>query len=118
MILEIIGPAAGLVGWREIESKYKQAYPLRKVLYSRFEKGVGQIAISTYKQDPKELEKEVTVKADTEEFKVHKPDAAALKKFWDDHGIHFKLCTSKKLQLSSTFPIFYNGKIRKEEEEG
>ena len=99
--MEIVGPAETKSNWRQLETKYKEMFPARKVLYSRYDKGCGHVAVSSFKQDLAEVEKEVKIKLDLEEFTIRKPDKPTLEKFWAEHGTHFNLCTNKKLSLSS-----------------
>lgn len=100
-MLKIVGPPETKNTWREIEGAYKEKFPTRKVLYSRFEKGDGHIAISTYKQEEEKLKAEVKLPVGTDEFTIRVLTEAESEAFWKDHGSHFNLCTSKKLTLSS-----------------
>ena len=99
--MEIVGPEEAKNSWRQVETSYKEKFPDRKVLYSRFDKGQGHLVVSAYKQDPAKLAEEVKIKLDLEEFTIKKLEGAGLDKFWTEHGTHFNICTNKKLSLSS-----------------
>lgn len=100
IILGIAGPEEAKSNWREMETIYKQLYPDRKVLYSRYDKGHGHIGISSSKVDVAKVSEEVKLKVGAEEFVIKKLEAPELEKFWGEHGTHFNLCTNKKLSLS------------------
>jgi len=105
VVLEMIGPVEAKNNWRAVENAYKEKFPERKVLYSRFDKGKGHIAISSHKQEVAKLSEEVKLKLGDEEFVIKKMDQEGLDKFWKEHGDHFNMCTNKKLSLSSILII-------------
>ena len=100
IVLEMVGPAEAKNSWRQVETAYKGMFPTRKVLYSRFDKGNGQVLISSHKQDVEKVCEKVVIKLDTEEFVIQKLEKEGLEKFWAEHGNHYNLCTNKKLSLS------------------
>lgn len=108
VILGLTGPAEAKNSWRQVETAYKAQFPGRKVLYSRYEKGDGQIVVSSYKQDPAKVAEEVKIKLDDEEFTINKLEGDKLEKFWSEHGNHYNLCTNKKLSLSSILRAWLN----------
>jgi hypothetical protein len=99
--MEITGPEEAKNSWRQVETSYKEKFPTRKVLYSRYDKGLGHLVVSKHKQDTAKLLEEVKIKLDEEDFTIKKLEGAGLDKFWAEHGTHFNLCTNKKLSLSS-----------------
>ncbi len=102
IVLSLTGPVEAKNSWRQVEAAYKEKFPDRKVLYSRYDKGEGQLVVSSHKQDPAKVAEEVKLKLEDEEFTLKKLEGEGLDKFWAEHGNHYNLCTNKKLSLSST----------------
>eukprot|EP00826_Nyctotherus_ovalis_P064886 TRINITY_DN9528_c0_g2_i2.p1 TRINITY_DN9528_c0_g2~~TRINITY_DN9528_c0_g2_i2.p1 ORF type:complete len:257 (-),score=106.35 TRINITY_DN9528_c0_g2_i2:472-1242(-) len=104
VVMGIEGPQEPKNNWRQIETDYKEKYPDRKVLYTRYDKGEGQIIVSSNKQDLTKLTEELKIKIGDDEFVVKKLEDEKLEKFWAEHGNHYNGCVNKKLSLSSNFP--------------
>jgi len=117
IVMGIEGPLDPKSNWRQIEVNYKETFPDRKVIYTRYDKGAGQIIISSNKQDKGKLTEEFKVKLGDDEFIIKKLEGDKLDKFWTEHGNHYNSCANKKLSLSST-SCFNNTNRVKEEESG
>ena len=102
VVMGIDGPVEPKNNWRQIETDYKAKHPDRKVLYTRYDKGAGQIIICSNKQDVIKLAEPFSIKVGDEEFKISKLEGDKLEKFWAEHGNHYNLCVNKKLSLSSS----------------
>ena len=115
IVMGIEGPWHSKRNWREIEANYKKTFPDRKIIYTRYNKGAGQIIISSNKQDKAKLTKEFKVKLGNDEFVIKELKGYKLDNFWKKHGSHYKSCANKKLSLSGTSYFDNTNRVKKEE---
>ena len=88
--------------WRDLEKEIQSKFPSLKLLYSRMDEKVGQLAFSSDKIDNEALESllKSTVTSAGFEYTFKYPSEDDLKKFWEQHGSHYEMCSSQKLRRS------------------
>uniref|UniRef100_A0A7S3CI09 Uncharacterized protein n=1 Tax=Strombidium rassoulzadegani TaxID=1082188 RepID=A0A7S3CI09_9SPIT len=81
----------------------KEKFDRLKVVYSRADKYEGDLAVSSFRMNKKQLEELATLK----DFKIgeklytfNKTSGEELKDFWQKQGGHFQFCTAPKLRLA------------------
>lgn len=79
------------VNWKEIEKEVRQQFPTVKIVYSRADYYMGDIAISSHKLKQPTLEKLLAskVKVQGKEFTFTKTTGEDLKDFWQKQGGHY-----------------------------
>lgn len=86
--------------WRDLEKEIQGKFPSLKLLYSRMDEKVGQLAFSSDKIDSETLasllESKVTCAGFVYTFAY--PSEDDLKKFWEQHGSHYEMCSQQKLR--------------------
>lgn len=88
------------VNWKEIENEVKSKNPNLKIVYSRADQFEGDLAISSFKCQPVNVDKLTasTLKVQDRNFAFSKTQGEELKEFWAKQGGHYQFCIQPKLR--------------------